>query len=262
MTTLKVIVVDDEALSRDYMAGILYRIEGVEVVAMCANGRQAVIETQTRQPDLLLLDIQMPGMDGFEVVKALQADAMPMVIFATAYDEYALKAFELHAVDYVLKPFEPDRVEMAIERARQRRLSAQLLENKSVLMRAIDHLAEPDRRAASESSTPPLQKLSIRDGATTVMVPLEEIDWVDAAGDYMCVHASGTTHVMRSTMKELEDKLTDPRFARVHRSTLVNLDKVTAITPLPKGECQLHLQGDAVVKVSRNYRYVVESIRG
>ncbi len=256
--TLRTIIVDDETLAREYMRSILLENARVEIVAECRTGREAIRTVQELAPDLLFLDVQMPGLSGFDVVKALQADAMPMIIFATAFDRFALDAFELHAVDYVLKPFEPERVNVAVERAFQRYIGKPEWELKGGLLTAIDTLADQKHRASNDENSDGSKKLAIKDGGVTVLIPFEDIDWVDAAGDYMCVHSDGKTYVMRCTMKELEEKLSDPNFARVHRSTLVNLNKVNSIEALAKGESLLHLPNETALKVSRNYRSVVD----
>jgi two-component system LytT family response regulator len=240
------------------MASIVERFDNVEVIAQCRNGRQAIQQVHALHPDLLILDVQMPEMDGFDVVKSLQADVLPLVIFATAFDQYALDAFDQHAVDYVLKPFDPDRVRLAVDRAMERNLASRLDDRKEPIMNLIGSMLrqEPLDREAEGGE----QKLAVRDGDTVTLIPFEEIDWVDAAGDYMCVHSRGKTHVMRSTMKQLEEKLDADCFARIHRSTLVNLSKICSIQSLPKGEYRVDLGGENILKVSRNFRKSVQHL--
>ena len=251
LAIIKVLVVDDEPLARDLMCSVLAKLDAVEVVGTANNGRQAISETARLSPDLLLLDIEMPAASGFDVVRSLQSDVMPLVVFATAFDHYAVAAFELNAVDYLLKPFDPVRIAQSIERARARLLRERGDQRKGQLLAAMDghqlmaEVAWPDSRAA---------KLAITDGGSTTLVAFDSIDWVDAAGDYMCVHSQGKTYVMRSTLKDLEEKLAGSTIVRVHRSTLVNLDKICEIGVLPKGERQLTLDNGASIKVSRNYR--------
>lgn len=257
LTPLRVLVVDDEPLARDYMCQVLSALPAVEVVGTAANGKQALKQAAALGPDLLLLDIEMPGGSGFDVVRSLQSDTMPLVIFATAFDQYAVAAFELHAVDYLLKPFDPVRVAQSVERARERLLQERGDDRKGQLLAAMDGdqpvavVAWPDSRDA---------KLAITDGGSTALVPFDSIDWVDAAGDYMCVHSQGKTYVMRSTLKDLEERLAGSTIVRVHRSTLVNLGKISEITVLPKGERQLTLENGAAIKVSRNYRDVLAQL--
>lgn len=258
MTALRVIIVDDEQLSRDFLLHILNELDDVEVIDQCENGRQAIKKSSEQLPDLLFLDIQMPGMTGIDVVRSLQSDSMPMIIFATAYDQFAVEAFEVHAVDYVLKPFDPERIKLAIERAKQRKKAGESLGNKLELLNAFKGMKKETQ--GSESFSSALNKLAIKEDGETHLVPFECIDWIDAAGDYMCVHVGNMTHVMRCTMKELEQKLSTPHLARIHRSTLVNMDKVHSISPLPKGDCLLHLDGDIRLKVSRSYRKNIEKL--
>ncbi len=260
MIKLKTLIADDEPLARELMASVLANIEAVEVVGAARSGRETIELVRKLSPDLLFLDIEMPGGNGFDVVKALQADTMPMVIFATAYDQYALDAFNLHAVDYVLKPMDPVRVRQSVQQAVMRYTANRLLNLKGPLMGAIGEIlrgkgkVEPDSPPSVEKEE---RKLAIRDTGSVEFVPFQDIEWVDAAGDYMCVHVGDKTHVMRSTMAELEEKLAGTSFARIHRSTLANLDKVCSIDVLPKGERLLHMEGGNSLKVSRNYRQAI-----
>jgi two-component system LytT family response regulator len=247
---MRTLIVDDEPLARDYLQSLLAENPDIDIVGICKNGREAIAMIRELGPDLVFLDIQMPGLNGFDVVKAIQEDdAMPLFIFATAYDDYAVEAFDLAAVDYVLKPLESSRLARAIERARERHVVV----SKGELMSAVDKAL-----GRGTELQPPvsggLQKLTIRDNGQIQLVDFHDIDWVDAAGDYMCVHVGPITHIMRCTMTDLTQRLSSGPFARIHRSTLVNLDKVTQITPLSKGESLLHLEGDTTLKVSRNYR--------
>jgi two-component system, LytTR family, response regulator len=195
----------------------------------------------------------------------LQSDVMPMVIFVTAFDQYAVDAFDLHAVDYVLKPLDPERVARAVQRAVDRFNDHQVESYKTPLIGAIGAIADRASAVAiGEVSTPEpasesiKDKLLVRDSGVVKVIPFDDIDWVDAAGDYMCVHALGETHIIRITLGELMEKLDDKLFIRIHRSTIVNVQRVVSITPLPKGGSLLELSAGETLKVSRNYR---ESIR-
>ena len=267
---LRTIVVDDESLARRGLKVRLANIEGVEVIAECRNGREALSAIAEQSPDLVFLDIQMPGLDGLGVVEELQSDDMPLIVFVTAYDQYAVNAFDLHAVDYVLKPVEEGRLEEAVRRARDLRADRNASHDKARLIdlvrtmtgkdtAGIDTLLEhPERVGGSERRYP--EKLTIRDGSETTLVPMGRIDWVDAAGDYMCVHAEGVTHVMRVTMKALEAQLDPSRFARIHRSTIVNKSRVTRVFSHINGEYFLSLECGARLKMSRTYRERIEDI--
>ncbi|HIG67948.1 MAG TPA: response regulator [Porticoccaceae bacterium] len=265
MPKLKTIIVDDEPLALNFLRSMLTEFADIDVVAECRNGREAVLAASQLSPELMFLDIQMPGMNGFEVIKALQSDVMPMVIFVTAFDQYALDAFDLHAVDYVLKPLDPERVTRAVNRAIDRLQDNRAESYKAPLIGAIGAIAERASAGASgkDSSHEPASasirgKLLVRDSGVVKVILFDDIDWVDAAGDYMCVHALGETHVIRITLGELMEKLDDKLFVRIHRSTIVNVQRVVSITPLPKGGSLLELSAGETLKVSRNYR---ESIR-
>jgi two-component system LytT family response regulator len=262
---LRTVIVDDEPLALRLLASLLNDVPEVVVVGQCRNGREAVEAVQTLEPDLLILDVQMPGKTGFDVIKSLQADLVPMVIFCTAYQRYALDAFDLHAVDYLLKPVSQRRLELAVRRALAREeKERQDRENKAALIGAIDEVAQRVRgrmAEASESTSPPPpdHKIAIKDADRVTMVDMSDIDWVDAAGDYMCLHVKGTTHIMRSTLKALMDKLDADIFRRIHRSTIVNVDRIQQVTPQPRGEYLLDLDCGERLKVSRNYREAIKA---
>jgi len=264
MQKLRTVIVDDEPLSLDLLRAVLSEISDIEIVGECCNGKEAVEAAINLQPELLFLDIQMPGMNGFDVIKSLQTDIMPMVVFITAFDQYAVDAFDLHAVDYVLKPLDSERIARSVDRAVDRLKNDVDRSFKSPLIGAIEEISE---RASKEeqieyvdSNLPDgmKRKLLVRDSGVVKVIPFDDIDWVDAAGDYMCVHAVGETHVIRSTLRDLMGKLDDNLFVRIHRSTIVNVERVVSVTPLQKGGSLLHLTQGESLKVSRNYR---DSIR-
>ena len=256
---LRVLVVDDEQLSTSLLSSIVDATEGFVVVGVCKNGREAIEVLQKQAFDVVLMDIQMPGLTGLEVVERTQADRLPAVIFATAFDEFACKAFDLHAVDYVVKPFDPERVRVALQRAAERVAVADWVSGKAAPLGAIADL----RDATGANAVPPTSadygRLPIKDGGHTYLLSNEAIEWIDAAGDYMCVHAEGNVHILRSTMKDLEAKLSSD-FVRIHRSTIVNVRKIRAVDTLPKGECLLHLDNEVTVRVSRNYRAAIQHL--
>ena len=266
MRKLRTIIVDDEPLARRLMRSMLGDFDNVELVAECRNGREAIAAVQGLTPDLLLLDIKMPGMSGFDVVRELQADIMPMVIFCTAYQRYAVDAFDLHAVDYLLKPVDEGRLQRAVARAWQRAEPDEELQNKSPLIGAIDEIAHKvaGRGVAgggsrlAEDSLSDSRKLAIKDHDSTILICIDDIDWVDAAGDYMCIHVGGETHIMRSTLKHLMSRLDPEKFKRIHRSTVANLERIVKATPLQKGEYTLDLDCGEKLKVSRNYRQEIK----
>lgn len=232
---LRVLIVDDEALSRRGLALRLGQHADIELLGECSNGREAVASINALNPDLVFLDIQMPGLSGFDVLAELPAQNQPLVVFVTAYNQHAIRAFEARAIDYLLKPVDDDRLNAALDHARQQ---------------------FAQRAVARERRYP--QLLPVRQGRETLRLPVDAIDWIDAAGDYMCLHSAGATHVMRATMKELEDLL-DPRiFQRVHRSTIVNLARVRSLRSHTNGEYFLTLADGHELKLSRSFRDKVE----
>lgn len=267
MVKLKAIVVDDELLARKLILSCLEDIPEIEVLAECTNGYEAVAAVLELAPDLMFLDISMPGFNGFEVIKNIQPELLPMVIFCTAYERYALDAFDVHAVDYIVKPLDEQRLRLAVKRAEARYLEADSMgDKKAPLLGAIEtitrHVAErtPLREKSTDAPPPSDQqrKLTIRDRDSIKLIRINSIAWVDAAGDYMCVHAEGETHVMRCTMKNLLDELDKSMFKRVHRSTIVNLNCIEEVIPHFKGEYFLRLDNGERIKVSRKYRGVIK----
>jgi two-component system LytT family response regulator len=262
---LRSLVVDDEPLAVELMQDLLADEPDIEVVDTAASGRQALAAIRRHAPELVFLDVEMPGLNGFDVVASLQEDDhMPLIVFVSAFDKYALEAFDVNAVDYILKPVERGRLRKTLERVRERLTHP----DKAVLLRALEAgrarsglpTSSLDSGAAVKDGREVLDRLPVRQGDVVALLPFSDIDWVDAAGDYMCVHAAGETHILRSTMKELSQRLAHGTFARIHRSTLVNLRKVTGITPLTKGECTLHLGEETQLKVSRNYRAAIQHL--
>jgi two-component system LytT family response regulator len=264
--TITCIIVDDEALSRRGIELRLRELPDFKVIAQCGSGSEAIAAVQTHHPDVLFLDIQMPGMTGFEVLAALPQESIPVVIFVTAYDRYAIQAFEARAVDYLLKPIEEQRFASALARAREQLSARSVEQQRDRLMEVIaevsgsGELALEDVLARGTQALTPKEPaiLPIRQGRETVRVPMAEIQWIDAAGDYMCIHAQGQTHILRGTMKELEALLDPKLFQRVHRSTIVNLHQVKSLRAHMNGEYFLTLQGGHELKLSRTYRDKVE----
>ena len=263
ITTL---IVDDEALSR---RGIEIRLQDApdfEVVGQCANGREALAAVTQHKPDAVFLDIQMPGMSGFDVLTQLPQESLPVIVFVTAYDEYAIRAFEAKAVDYLLKPVDDDRFRAALERVRNHVRARSAASQRDRLMEIIAEITGSGELALDDVLTrgPKVAEprrpdiLPIRQGRETVRVPISSIGWVDAAGDYMCIHAGGNTHILRGTMKELEEVLDPKLFQRVHRSTIVNLSLVKSLRAHMNGEYFLTLEGGHELKLSRTYRDKVE----
>jgi len=261
---LKAIIVDDEELACKGLKMRLEQIEQVEVVDTCVSSRQALESIIEHEPDLLFLDIQMPGMTGFEVIAEIQSDLMPLVIFVTAFDAFAIDAFKVHAVDYLLKPVEEERLKEAVNRAASVHEQRGVIGEKQRLLEMVVNLTGKSASAIGELLKDPEQvsscsdRLAIKDGSTTTFVPVKDIDWIDAAGDYMCIHVDGKTHIMRTTMKELEIKLDPGKFQRVHRSTIVNLQRVDKVSSHINGEFHLTLSCGSSLKMSRSYKEKVK----
>jgi two-component system LytT family response regulator len=259
---LKTIVVDDEPLARRGLKLRLKGIDDVEVIAEAKNGREALELVRKLDPDLLFLDIQMPGMDGFDVLRSLEADEMPAIVFVTAFDDYAIKAFEANALDYLLKPIEDKRLSDALDRVRDNLDQRHALRHRKSLLKLVgditgepvgsmEELSAKDVASLKKKEVP---RLAIKDGGHTTWIPQDQIEWIDAAGDYMCVHSGGETHIMRMTMKMLEDSLDPDYLQRIHRSTIVNVDQVKEMRAHINGEYFLTLKGGHVVKLSRTYK--------
>jgi two-component system LytT family response regulator len=260
--SIRTILVDDEKLAIQGLELRLQPFDDIEIVATCHNGREAIRKIKTLKPDLVFLDIQMPGFDGFSVVQGIMDIDPPLFVFVTAYSEHAIKAFEAQAIDYLMKPVEPERLADTMDRVRSRladkRTSDELERLRNVINEvapnAADNLGSIDEDMASAR----FEKLiNVKDRGQIFRVDVESIERIDAAGDYMCIYTADNSLILRETMKDLEKRL-DPRtFQRVHRSTIVNLDQVRQVKPHTNGECFLVLESGAQVKVSRSYRDVV-----
>ena len=259
---LTVIIVDDEALARRGLTLRLKPIPDIEVVAEARHGRDALRLIGELKPDLVFLDIQMPGMDGFEVLRQLDPANLPAVVFVTAYDQYAINAFEANAIDYLLKPIDDSRLHQAIFRVRDHLTKKKAVQHKRSLLKLVSNLTGESVGSMQDVSSKQNQllkakqsaKLAIKDGGKTTWVKQFDIEWIDAAGDYMCVHAKGETYIMRRTMKQLEAELEPDILQRVHRSTIVNIHKVKEMQSHINGEYFLTLDGGNIVKLSRTYK--------
>jgi len=262
---IRVLLVDDERLARRGLELRLAAATDVDVVGECANGRDAIAQIAALAPDAVFLDIQMPGLTGLDVVAQLPQDAMPIIVFVTAYDRYAIDAFEARALDYLLKPVDDDRLAQALERVRRAVRARDTLgrhERMLALLADVTGAGELDPETLLERVTGPNRRypemITIRTGRDLLRIPCVDIDWIDAAGDYMCVHAAGETHVLRATMKQLESELDPDVFQRIHRSAMVNLSRVRKLRPHSNGEYFLTLDNGQELKLSRGHRDKVE----
>ncbi|MCF7220616.1 LytR/AlgR family response regulator transcription factor [Marilutibacter chinensis] len=258
---IRTLIVDDEPLAR---RGLVLRLAGhpdIEIVGECGDGAAAIAQVHRLQPELMFLDVQMPGADGFATLGQIPAAEMPLVVFVTAYDHYAIQAFEASAVDYLLKPVDERRLEQSLERVRQAREHRAALGHCSQLLELLGGLSGRPPLELDEALQPDAleqlqrdERLSVRDGGRVVRVPLHSIRWIDAAGDYMCIHTDDDTLVLRATMRELERQLDPRRFPRIHRSTIVNARRVIETRPHSNGESFLRLDCGQELKLSRSYR--------
>ncbi len=266
MAKIRTLLVDDEPLATRGLAIRLQAFDDIEIIGNSSNGRDAVKVIKEQKPDLVFLDIQMPGFDGFSVVRSLVGEVeIPLVVFVTAFDQYALEAFESHALDYLLKPVEESRLVEAIGRVRESMAQRNAIEQNSRLVAMIENMEHPPKEALTALLEQPQEikesrfdpHLRIKDRGHITIVDVADVEFIDAAGDYMCIHVGEKTHILRETMKTMEKRLDPKIFQRVHRSTIVNLDKVREVRPHSNGECFLTLEGGNELKVSRSYKDVV-----
>jgi two-component system LytT family response regulator len=258
--TIRTILVDDEKLAIQGLQLRLEAFEDIEIIGTCSNGREAIRKIKTEKPDLVFLDIQMPGFDGFSVVKGVMEIDPPLIVFVTAYQEHAVRAFETNAVSYLMKPVDPDKLADTMERVRQRLTMHKSAEEVEKLKNVLAEVAPDaiDQLPAEEESAGRYEKLiNVKDRGQIFRVDVDSIEHIEAAGDYMCIYTGDNSLILRETMKDLERRLDPKNFQRVHRSTIVNLDQVRQVKPHTNGECFLVLESGAEVKVSRSYRDVV-----
>ena len=242
---LRVVIVDDEPIAREGVRTQLLREPVVEIVAECGDGLEAVETIRELEPDLVFLDVQMPGMNGFEVVQTLGVDTMPAVVFVTAYDKYALQAFEVNAIDYLLKPFDAERFQKAFQRARvqiQRRTAETINEKLEALLETM----RPRERY--------LERLVVKSGGRIFFLAVNEIDWIESADNYVSLHSGRDAHLIRETLTSLESKLNPEEFLRIRHSAIVNVKRIKELHPLFKGEYEIVLQNGVKLTSSRRYR--------
>jgi two-component system LytT family response regulator len=263
--SFRVMIVDDEPVARQRVRRLVAREPGVEVVAECGTGREAVAGVLQHKPDLLVLDVQMPELDGFGVLAALPPDEVPMVIFVTAYDEHALRAFDVHALDYVLKPIDPDRLRAAVTRARNEHNRAAAAEQHARLRGLLSGWApEPTGQPAAASAPPksaagPLQRFLVKANGKMFFVNIADVDWIEADGNYVRLHVGSASHMIRETIAGVERALPPSTFARIHRSAIVNLDRIAEMRQWSSGDYIVVLTTGARLKLSRTYRESIEA---
>jgi two-component system, LytTR family, response regulator len=255
---IRSLIIDDETLAREALKTLLSSDSEIEIVAEARNGREAVQIIRKQSPDLVFLDIQMPEMDGFQVIEEIGVNLMPTTIFVTAYDKHALRAFDAHALDYLLKPFDHDRFNTALERAksfiRGQKIGA-LSESLFAVMQNVRPETHESHSAGSQNSRKEaIDKVVVKSGQRIYFLKVEDIEWIEAAGDYLTLHGAGGTHLIRETMGDFYAKLDAKKFLRIHRSAIVNIERIKDLQPLFKGEYVFTLISGKRLKSSRGYR--------
>ena len=245
--TLRTLIVDDEPIARRRVRRLLREDPDIEVVGECGDGQSAIDAIASVRPDLIFLDVQMPGLDGFDVVQRLVPER-PAIVFVTAFDRYAIQAFDAHAIDYLLKPFTRERFRVALERARER-----LVAGNASFRALIDQLRVRPRY---------LSRLAVRTRGRIVLLDVESIDWLQAADNYVTVHAGSSEYLLRDTLSALEDQLDPNRFVRIHRSTIVRLERVVELQPATHGDFDVRLRDGTALTLSRTWREKLERALG
>lgn len=250
---IRVVIVDDEPLARLRLRDLLAEMNDVEIVAECANGAEAIRTIEASPPDLLFLDVQMPELDGFDVLQAIGVGLVPVVIFVTAYEQFALRAFEAHALDYLLKPFDDERFEAALQRARER-IHERKGGSLDVRLRA---LLEEVRGSPGY-----LQRIVVPSGHRSMFIRTEQIDWIEAERNYVRLHVRDRTHLLRENLSRIEASLDPAKFCRIHRSTIVNIDRIQAVESLFRGEYLVVLHDGTKLTSGRSYRRNLHHVMG
>jgi two-component system LytT family response regulator len=257
MPAIRTVIADDEPLARTKLRLLLGSELGVQVVAECQNGQETIGAVRAHKPDLLLIDVRMPDVDGFEVLARLAEDEMPVVVFTTAYDQFAVRAFEAHAMDYLLKPFERERLHQAIERARNELLKSH---NRDLTSRILDLLA--NKPEVKPESKPTDDRMVIRAGGKVVFLDLAEVDWIEAAANYVKLNVGKESYLVREGIGRVSERLDPDRFVRIHRSVIVNVRKIKELQPCDSGEYIAVLRNGKELSCSRGYRAELQRLIG
>lgn len=244
--TLRAVIVDDEPLAREFLQMLLAAYKDIKVVAQCQNGQEAVSYLQSKPADLLFLDVQMPEMGGFEVIEKLGLRQLPPTVFVTAYHEHAVRAFDVHAVDYLTKPVDPERLGTALERVREKIAAKTALMTQEQLTAVLNGLRNSTDEPKSYSS-----RFLVKDGEKEVLIPVEKIDWIEAAQYYCCLHTNGRKYMLREAITELDKSLNPKQFVRIHRSAIVNLDRIQEVYREGRTEDTVVLSSGQKLKMSK-----------
>ena len=255
---IRVLIVDDEPLARQRIRLLARDVPDLELIGECANGADALAAIPRDLPDLVFLDVQMPGMDGFELLRRIPREVLPVVIFTTAYDQHAVRAFEAHALDYLLKPFKPERFKAAVARAREHLANRQASHTARGL---IDLLAARQGQPATPPATQYLNRLTIKTEDKLVVLKTAEVDSIESAGNYVAVNVGKQSHILRETLNALEAQLNPEKFLRISRSAIVNLDRVKELQPMFKGEYVIVLHNGKRLAMTRGLREVEQALR-
>jgi two-component system LytT family response regulator len=255
---IRTVIADDEELARRGLRALSQRWEDLELICECRNGREAVDAINRNRPDLVFLDVQMPGMTGFDVMKAIADGQLPHVVFVTAYDRFALRAFEVHALDYLLKPVNEERFDAALERVR----AAMSHAADSAMVQRVRQVAAELQVVTSPPMAMAVDRLPIKSNGRIIAIRVADIDWIEADRDYVSVHVGDKTWLMRETIAAVELRLALSGFVRIHRSTLVNAERVRELRPQDKGEYTVVLTDGTELKLTRHYRASVERLVG
>jgi len=251
---IRALIVDDEPLARERLMSLLAAESDIEVAGQCANGAEALAAIEEKAPDLVFLDVQMPELDGFGVLAALEGERRPAIIFVTAHDRFALKAFEVHAIDYLLKPFDRERFQKALDRARgqvKRQQGGQIDDRLAALLAEL-----------KQDQTKQLDRIPVKGSGRVVLVKVNDIDWIEAADNYVNLHAGKEAHLHRETMTALEKKLPAEKFLRISRSAMVNVDRIKELQPMFHGDYTVILQNGTKLTLSRGYRDALNQLLG
>jgi two-component system LytT family response regulator len=257
--TIRALIVDDEDLARRGIRSLLRRADDVQIVGECRNGREAIAAITHSEPDLVFLDIQMPGKTGFDVIADLDESKCPFVIFVTAFDKFALRAFDVHALDYLLKPVNEERFFAALARARAALSSAR---DNQLIHRFLQAAADFRQPRLGNTSASAIDRLPVKANGKVMVVRTADIDWIEADHDYVLLHVGEKSWILRETIASVEMRLALSGFVRIHRSALVNVDRVRELRPRSKGEFDVVLRDGKQLKMTRNYRAAVERLVG
>lgn len=245
MSRIRALIVDDEPLARERIRDLLEDDADIDVVGECSNGKEAVETLSKVRPDLLFLDVQMPELDGFGVLETADPETLPTVVFVTAYDQYALKAFDVHALDYLLKPFDRERFQTALDRAKRAINGSGTRDVDHRLISLLEEL---------QDSRSNLRRIVVKSGGRVSFLRAEEVDWIEAAGNYVELHVGKDSHLLRETMSKLESRLDSQRFLRIHRRIIVNLERIRQLEGASHGEYVVVLGDGTRLSSSRGYR--------